>query len=62
MTLTSKDLLQQPAVAEVKPHSFPQAAGKDSGKLAGMAPETVPLADTEAICLLKGEPGLTTYQ
>lgn len=62
MTATSKELLQQPAVAEVKPRSFSQAAGKDSGKLAGMAPETVPLADTEAICLLKDELGLTAYQ
>lgn len=59
---TSEELLQQAAVAEVKPHSFSQAAGKDSGKLAGMAPGTLPSADTAALCLLKDELELTAYQ
>lgn len=53
-TLTSEELLEHPTIADTKPLSS-WAAGKNSGKLAGTAPETVPWADTEAIWPPKDE-------
>ena len=48
-------------VADTRPLSFSQAAGKDSGKLAGTAPAPAPAADTAAISPWKDELGLTAH-